>query len=325
MKKLLIMLLVLALAFMMFGCGGSSESEEPAAPDTTEEETTEPETSEGDAEQSEGATDSDIGLKEVDYSLDVVSDVTKDDALYEMLPDYVKEAGKISNGLDDAYPPMSYRTNDNTLVGWDVDYGNAIANKLGITIEWVPADFAGIITGVQTGKMDIALSALTVTEERAEMIDFSDDYFWSGASVIIREESKDEIKSVEDLAGKTIAVQLGSSSETKVGELDYITDVKTYSTITDELMDLKNGRVDAVVEGLPVAMYYSGHTDGITTVDTINSYPYGVAFNKDEDGQKLREAWNAAMKALEEDGTLDKITQKWFGADYDDGHFGMPH
>ena len=258
-------------------------------------------------------------------SRDVISNVKKDDALFDMLPDYAKEKGIIVNGFDDAYPPMSFRTDDNTLVGWDVDFGNAVAAKLGIKIDWIPADFAGIVTGVQTGKYDFSLSALTITEERAEMIDFSEDYFFSGATVIVRTDSTKEITCVEDLAGKTVGVQLGSSSETKLQELDYVTDVKTYATITDELMDLMNGRLDAVVEGLPVAMYYSAQTEGITAVDTINSYPYGVAFNKGEDGQKLRAAWNAAVKALGQDGTLDLITDKWFGAPYDEGHFGMPH
>ena len=302
-KVFLIMSLVLVMTLL--GACGSSEEENAASVATS----------------SSGETES--ALQVIDPTEDVISDVTKNDELYAMLPDSVKESGKLVNGLDDAYPPMSYRADDNTLIGWDVDYGNAIAKKLGIEIEWTPADFAGIITGVQTKKYDIALSALTITDERAEMVDFSDDYFYSGATVIIREDSVGDIQSIKDLEGKTVAVQLGSSSETKIADLDYIEDVKTYSTITDELLDLKNGRVDAVVEGLPVAMYYSAQTDGIMAVETIDSYPYGVAFNKDEDGQALRAAWNAAMQELKEDGTLDKITQKWFGADYDNGHFGV--
>ena len=302
-KVFLIMSLVLVMTLL--GACGSSEEENAASVATS----------------SSGETES--TLQVIDPTEDVISDVTKNDELYAMLPDSVKESGKLVNGLDDAYPPMSYRADDNTLIGWDVDYGNAIAKKLGIEIEWTPADFAGIITGVQTKKYDIALSALTITDERAEMVDFSDDYFYSGATVIIREDSVGDIQSIKDLEGKTVAVQLGSSSETKIADLDYIEDVKTYSTITDELLDLKNGRVDAVVEGLPVAMYYSAQTDGIMAVETIDSYPYGVAFNKDEDGQALRAAWNAAMQDLKEDGTLDKITQKWFGADYDNGHFGV--
>ena len=302
-KVFLIMSLVLVMTLL--GACGSSEEENAASVATS----------------SSGETES--TLQVIDPTEDVISDVTKNDELYAMLPDSVKESGKLVNGLDDAYPPMSYRADDNTLIGWDVDYGNAIAKKLGIEIEWTPADFAGIITGVQTKKYDIALSALTITDERAEMVDFSDDYFYSCATVIIREDSVGDIQSIKDLEGKTVAVQLGSSSETKIADLDYIEDVKTYSTITDELLDLKNGRVDAVVEGLPVAMYYSAQTDGIMAVETIDSYPYGVAFNKDEDGQALRAAWNAAMQELKEDGTLDKITQKWFGADYDNGHFGV--
>ena len=302
-KVFLIMSLVLVMTLL--GACGSSEEENAASVATS----------------SSGETES--TLQVIDPTEDVISDVTKNDELYAMLPDSVKESGKLVNGLDDAYPPMSYRADDNTLIGWDVDYGNAIAKKLGIEIEWTPADVAGIITGVQTKKYDIALSALTITDERAEMVDFSDDYFYSGATVIIREDSVGDIQSIKDLEGKTVAVQLGSSSETKIADLDYIEDVKTYSTITDELLDLKNGRVDAVVEGLPVAMYYSAQTDGIMAVETIDSYPYGVAFNKDEDGQALRAAWNAAMQDLKEDGTLDKITQKWFGADYDNGHFGV--
>ena len=302
-KVFLIMSLVLVMTLL--GACGSSEEENAASVATS----------------SSGETES--ALQVIDPTEDVISDVTKNDELYAMLPDSVKESGKLVNGLDDAYPPMSYRADDNTLIGWDVDYGNAIAKKLGIEIEWTPADFAGIITGVQTKKYDIALSALTITDERAEMVDFSDDYFYSGATVIIREDSVGDIQSIKDLEGKTVAVQLGSSSETKIAELDYIEDVKTYSTITDELLDLKNGRVDAVVEGLPVAMYYSAQTDGIMAVETIDSYPYGVAFNKDEDGQALRAAWNAAMQELKEDGTLDKITEIWFGAVYDNGHFGV--
>lgn len=308
MKKKTLLILSLILVISLFAaCGSSSEETTSAAPASTST-----------AEES-----SDDALAVVDPTQDVISDVTKSDELYASLPDSVKEAGKLINGLDDAYPPMSYRAEDNTLIGWDVDFGNAVAKKLGIEIEWTPADFAGIITGVQTKKYDIALSALTITDERAEMVDFSDDYFYSGATVIIRDDMANEIKSIKDLEGKTVAVQLGSSSETKLGDLDYIADVKTYSTITDELLDLKNGRVDAVVEGLPVAMYYSAQTDGIMAVETIDSYPYGVAFNKDEDGQALRAAWNNAVKELKEDGTLDKITQKWFSTDYDDGHFGV--
>lgn len=319
MKRFITVILMMAMIFSLTACGGSEDAT-TAESTTVGVEDTES-VSDADTESEENTEEQLVTLDDESAKEDLVSAIETDEALHDMLPDSIKESGVIKNGLDDAYPPMSYRTADNTLVGFDVDYGNAIAKKLGVEIEWIPTAFDGIITSIQSGQFDIGLSGFAITDEREEVVNFN-EYLFGGATVVVRSEDAGTITSMDDLKGKTIGVQVGSSSEKTISEYSDIT-IQEYDTIPQEFLDLKNGRVDAVVEGIQMAGYYTALSTDYSTAFRINSYPWGIAFPKSEDGAKTQEAFKQAQEALEADGTFDKISQKWFGSDYNGGKLGF--
>lgn len=228
--------------------------------------------------------------------------------------DRVKKAGKISFGLDDSFPPMEYRDDKNNLVGFDIDLGNAIAKKLGVKAEFVPTDFNGILLSLQSGKFDSILSTLSITDERKKSIDFSEPYIMEGIVAVIKN-GNSSISGLQDLSGKVIACQLGSTSETAALKIQGIKELKKYDKITEALHDLAIGRVDAVVVDELVGRYYiSQKANDYKVLDgKLNDEPVGLGFKKED--KELNAAVQKAINDLKADGTLSNISKKWFGVD----------
>lgn len=245
---------------------------------------------------------------------DVLSTVKKNDTLAAALPNKIKTAGKISFGVDDAYPPMEFRDSKNALVGFDVDFGTAIAKKLGLTAEWVPTAWDGILPALEADKFDAILSSLSITDKRKLEIDFSDPYI-AGGPIIVTKDSKSALKTADDLKGKIVGVQLGSTGESAVADIQGVKEVKKYDKIPQALLDLTAGRVEAVVADDQVGRYYVGlDASKYFVAGKLAEEPFGIGFKKAN--KELRDAVQKAIDELKTEGTLSKISLKWFKEDY---------
>ena len=226
----------------------------------------------------------------------------------------MKEKGVLTIGMDDTLPPMEYRNDKNELVGFDIDFAEALAGELGVKVKFVPSAWDGIIPGLDAKRFDMILSAMNVTEERKKKVDFV-EYFGVGQIVAVKAGNPLNIQSVEDLEGKTVGVQLGSTGETAVNSINGLKEVKKYDLTTDVFNDMGLGRVDAAVIGEMVGRYYMTTKPGVFEVvgDSFQVQPMGIAVRKGD--TELREALEKAVQTLEDNGTLSEISEKWFGSD----------
>ncbi|BAH05933.1 ABC transporter substrate-binding protein [Clostridium kluyveri] len=228
----------------------------------------------------------------------------------------VKKAGVLKIGLEDSFPPMEFRDSKNVLQGFDVDMANAIGEKLGVKTEFVGTEFNGIVLALKSGKFDVIISGLSIDEDRKKEIDFSEPYI-ENSQIIITKVENDTIKTSKDLEGKIVGVGLGTTSEKVAKELTGLKEVKKYDKTTEELQDLLIGRIDAVIVDEPVGKYYISADDkkGKYTVlnEKLTSEPMGIGFRKGD--KELEEAVQRAVNELKEDGTMSKISAKWFGED----------
>lgn len=227
----------------------------------------------------------------------------------------VKTSGVLTMGLDDSFPPMEYRDDKNTLVGFDIDLGEAISKKLGVEAKFVTTDFSGIIEALKTNKFDIILSTLSITDDRKEKILFSEPYIMEGQIVAVSKDSAGTILTPADLTGKIVACQLGSTGEEAAKTLNGLKELKTYDKITEAFHDLSIGRIDAVVVDELVGRYYiSTAADNYSVLaDKITDEPVGMGFKKEDTA--LQAAVQKAFDDLKAEGTLSEISQKWFGTD----------
>lgn len=213
---------------------------------------------------------------------------------------------------DNAYAPFEFIDEDSgELVGFDVELIKALAEEAGIEIEIEQLAFDGIVAGVGSGKFDIGIAGMTITDERKENIDFSQPYYEAGLILAVHEDN-DDIKSIEDVDGKTIATRVGSTSENYLAEN---TDAKAeaFPEIVEAYQVVMQQKVDAVLYDLPNVLYYSNKEAGgkIKTVgERLTGEDYGIAFPK---GSELRDKIDDALTTLKEDGTYGDIYEKWFG------------
>ncbi len=228
----------------------------------------------------------------------------------------VKKAGVLKVGLEDSFPPMEFRDNQNVLKGFDIDMANAIGKKLGVKTQFVGTEFNGIVLALKSGKFDVIISGLSIDEKRKKEIDFSEPYI-QNAQIIVTKTGNEAIKTSKDLAGKKVGVGLGTTSEKVVQKFQGIKEVKKYDKTTEELQDLLIGRIDAVIVDEPVGKYYISSADkkGKYTVlnEKLTNEPMGIGFKKGD--KELEAAVQKALNELKKDGTMSKISTKWFGED----------
>ncbi len=222
----------------------------------------------------------------------------------------VKKKGVLVAGSSAAYPPFEFVA-DGKLVGFDVDMAEEIARRMGVTLQWEKIDFKGIVAALTAKRVDVLITALTWTPERAERIAFSTPYFDAGIGAITQASST--ISKPDDLAGKKVGVQLGSSGERYVRETlgSKVGQLLTYDAITLAINDLKNGRVDAVVNPLPVLRYnIRNEKGGFRATPIWDTRTVGIN-TRHEDKDLLAEI-NKHLADLKSEGFLDKLEKKWF-------------
>ncbi|MGY0375047.1 amino acid ABC transporter substrate-binding protein [Clostridium sp. JNZ J1-5] len=227
----------------------------------------------------------------------------------------VKQAGKLVVGLDDAYPPMEFRDEKNNLVGFDIDLANEIGKKLGVKVEFMTTEWNGILLALQSKKFDMIISGLSITEERKKSIAFSEPYVMGGQVIAVKA-GNDSIKTLADLKGKKVGCQMGSTGQ-KAAEtnLKDIKELRKYGKITEAFSELSIGRVDAVIMDAQVGGYYIAKKPGefVVLKEMVSEEPMGVGFKKED--KQLQNAIQKAIDELKADGTLSKLSVKWFGFD----------
>ena len=228
-----------------------------------------------------------------------------------------KDSNTIIVGIDDVFPPMTFHDkNTDDIVGFDVDLGEAIAEKIGVELKWQPSDWKGIVQSLKTKKIDMVICGMTITDERKKEISFSDPYLNVGISIAVNK--RDTSVNIKDLSKDIIGVQTGSSGAEALTKLGYKDNVRNYDTYPAAFYDLAIKRADGincVAVDTVVGSYILNEMENKFTMlpDKLISEQYGIGMRQKD--KELIEKVNKALKELKEDGTLKKIAIKWFGED----------
>ena len=225
---------------------------------------------------------------------------------------------KIVIGLDDNFPPMGFKDEKNNIVGFDIDMAKEAAKRLGIEVEFKGIDWSSKEAELNSKRIDALWNGMNITEERKKNVLFSDPYMESKQLIFVMANSP--IKSAADLKGKVVGVQQSSIGEEVVTKDEKLKatlkDFKKYPDCVAAFMDLKTGRLDAVVTDEILGRYYMSKEAGtyIAIEQPLGEVGvYGVGFRKDD--KELRDKVQNVLNEMKKDGTSAKISQKWFGAD----------
>lgn len=217
-------------------------------------------------------------------------------------------------GIDDAFAPMGFRDEDNEIVGFDIDLAKAVGEQMGKEVVFQPIDWGSKETELQSGRIDLIWNGYTVTEERKEKVLFTEPYLANSQVVAILKDS--DIKSLSDLAGKSVGLQAQSSASNALNSSDIaseIKDVTEFKTNVLALQDLENGRVDAVVIDEVVIDYYMTIKPDTYKVLDESLAPELYAVGVKKDNNELLEEVQKAMDEVIANGTAAEISEKWFG------------
>lgn len=228
-------------------------------------------------------------------------------------PDAATNTTTLKVALDPTFPPFQSQTGSGQFEGFDIDLINAIAEAEGLTLDMAGLPFDGIIPALQSGTVDLTISTMTITAERAQAVDFSRPYFRAGLAIAVQESNTD-ITSFDNLEGKRIAVQIGTTGAEKANEAN-AAEVRTFDNTPLALQELANGNVDAAVSDAPVILYAikAGSVTGIKIVgEQLTEEYYGIAAPKNSPNL---EKINAGLNTILENGKYKEIYQKWFSGE----------
>jgi len=220
-------------------------------------------------------------------------------------------------GLDDTYPPMEYRNENNELVGFDVAFAKALGEELGVEVEFVSTAWDGIFSGLESEKYDAIISAVSITADRIENYEFSNPYLSNG-QVIVVSAGDDSISVPSDLEGKNVGVQLETTADiaSKKQKEETPFELTQYDDIIQTFSDLKTGRLDAIVVDYAVAIDYVSKSpeDYEITSAQLTNEPIAVCMKKGN--TELKDKIDEALATLQENGTMKAISEEWLGGDY---------
>ncbi len=228
----------------------------------------------------------------------------------------IKDQGYFTLGLDDAFPPMGFREEKtNEIVGFDIDLAKEAAKRMGVEVKFQPVIWDTVIEELNNGNIDVIWNGLSITPERQEKIAFTKAYIADKQIIVVKKDSK--LSDKKALAGKKVGIQAASSAIAAV-EKDAVTfkslgELVQFDNNVDALLDLKSGRIDAVVVDEVVGRYYlAKHPDDYTVMkDNFGAEDFGVGLRK-TDKTFLAEL-QKTLDAMKADGTSAKISEKWFG------------
>ena len=227
----------------------------------------------------------------------------------------IQANGKLVVALEGAWQPWSYHDESDTLVGYDVEVSRAIAEKLGVEPEYVESDWDSLFAGLDAGRFDIVCNGVEVTDERSKTYDFTTPYGYIHTALAVRKDNED-IKSFEDLKGKTTANSL-ASTYMELAE-SYGATVQGIDTLEETIQLLTAGRIDATLNAdVSFYDYLNVHPDADfkLVAQTEDASHVAIPVRKSDDSASLLEAINTAIEELRADGTLKALGEKYFGQD----------
>ena len=227
----------------------------------------------------------------------------------------IQANGKLVVALEGAWQPWSYHDESDTLVGYDVEVSRAIAEKLGVEPEYVESDWDSLFAGLDAGRFDIVCNGVEVTDERSKTYDFTTPYGYIHTALAVRKDNED-IKSFEDLKGKTTANSL-ASTYMELAE-SYGATVQGIDTLEETIQLLTAGRIDATLNAdVSFYDYLNVHPDADfkLVAQTEDASHVAIPVRKGDDSASLLEAINTAIEELRADGTLKALGEKYFGQD----------
>lgn len=222
--------------------------------------------------------------------------------------------GKVLNvGTDASFAPFEFQ--DETTkeyTGFDVDLIKAIGKQIGYEVKVQNMNFDGLIPGLDTNNIDVAIAGMTITEDRSKKVNFSKSYYQSGLTIVVKHDNA-AIKGFKDLEGKKIAVQIGTTGATETKKIKGA-QIREFNNAPEAFMELKAGGVDAVVNDKPVNDYYivrNGGIDAKTVGEPLQAEEYGIAVAKKN--TELAGKVDKALDELKKNGEYEKIYMTWFG------------
>ena len=230
----------------------------------------------------------------------------------EAVEENTEEVKVLTMGTNAAFPPYEMVDEDGTIIGIDAEIAAAIAEKMGMTLEIKDMAFDSLITAVSSGAVDVVLAGMTVTEERMEAVNFSDSYATGIQVVIVTEDS--EIATIEDLTGKKIGVQTGTTGDIYCSDEFGEEAIARYDNGAIAVQALQNGQVDCVVIDNEPAKAFVEANEGLKILETeyaVENYAAAIA----KENTELLDAFNAALAELQADGTIDTIIGKYISAE----------
>ncbi|NPV92923.1 MAG: basic amino acid ABC transporter substrate-binding protein [Firmicutes bacterium] len=218
---------------------------------------------------------------------------------------------KIKVGSDTTFAPLEFIDDKGKPAGFDIDLINEVCKEANLEPEIQTLPFDGLIAGLKSGQIDVAISSMTITDERKQAINFSDVYYHSGLSVSVQAKNE-TIKGFADLKGKRIAVQSGTTGESEAKKVEGAK-VRSFTNSDQTFMELKNGGVDAVINDYPVTAYFiaQGNADVKIVGERLTSEDYGIAVTKNN--ADLVTKINEGLKKVKQNGKFAEFYKKWFG------------
>lgn len=232
--------------------------------------------------------------------------------------DQIKANGKIVLGTSADYPPFEYHEiadGKDTIVGWEIELAQAVAEELGVDLEIKEGSFATLIADVNSKKVDFVMSGMSIDPERAKSVDFSEPYFQGGQVLLTKMAKAEGLTDVSGLQGWRIGVQLGTTGEKAANEVAAEVEgveVKSFDAFEAAILDLLSDRIDGVVADYSVAMKYAEQNEGLTVPLELTKEEVAAAFRKGDD--ELRKAVDQALATLKERGVIDGLIAKYKAA-----------
>lgn len=236
-------------------------------------------------------------------------------AAEENLLTKVKERGSLLVGLEGTYPPFSFQDENGKLTGFEVEFAQVLAAHLGVKASLKPTKWDGMLASLDSKRIDVVINQVTISADRQKKYDFSTPYTVSGIQALTQKTHAASITKPADLSGKKVGVGLGSNYEQWLRENVKGVDIRTYDDDPTKYQDLRVGRIDAILVDRLAALDLVKKTNNTLAVA-------GPAFSRQESGVALRkgnvqlqQAINKAIGEMQQDGSLSKISEKWFGTD----------
>ncbi|MEG0509473.1 MAG: ABC transporter substrate-binding protein [Eubacterium sp.] len=226
--------------------------------------------------------------------------------------------GVLKIGTNDTYVPLEYRDENNEMVGFDIDLGNAIAEDMGVKPEWISTAWDGIFNGLNANQYDVIISGTSITPERVEGFSMSDPYITNGIVIVSRNDGT-PAKAPKDLAGKKVGVQIETTADYAAEALKKSEGIEFEINKFDAMMDgfaaLEGKSIDYIMTDQPVGQFYTKLKPNVYSVtsDILSNEPIGVTMRKGD--AEFAKKMNETLKKLKDNGKMVELSMKWFGKD----------